>query len=69
MIRLMSPHFDTFEELFRDCDASLVLDYFYDVAAEIPEKIKHSEQNRVVQLARSVAFMSKHVSGISRLKI
>ena len=56
MIRLMSPHFDTFEELFWDCDASLVLDYFYDVAAEIPEKDQafRAEQGSAISALRSV---------------
>lgn len=56
MIRMMSPHFDTFEELFQDCDASLVLDYFYDVAAEIPEKDQafRAEQGSAISALRSV---------------
>ena len=56
MIHLMSPHFDTFEELFHDSDASLVLDYFYDVAAEIPGKdaAYRNEQGSAISALRSV---------------
>ena len=56
MIHLMSPHFDTFEELFHDSDASLVLDYFYDVATEIPGKdaAYRNEQGSAIFALRSV---------------
>ncbi len=37
MARLVSPHFDTFEELLMDADASLLLDYFEDVAFALPD--------------------------------
>ena len=56
MIRLVSPHFDMFEELFQDSDASLVLDYFYDVAADIPGKdpAYRSEQGSAITALRTV---------------
>lgn len=56
MIRLVSPHFDMFEELLQDSDASLVLDYFYDVAAEISgrDAAYRSEQGSAISALRSV---------------
>lgn len=54
MIHLMSPHFDTFEELFGDSDASLVLDYFIDVAMGL------SGMDR--------AYCAKESNAISRLR-
>ncbi|GEM_PF-763971 len=56
MIRLVSPHFDMFEELFQDSDASLVLDYFYDVAADISGKdpAYRSEQGSAITALRTI---------------
>lgn len=61
MIHLTSPHFDMFEELFLDSDASLVLDYFYDVAAEIPGKdaFYRSEQGSAISALRSVYELAR----------
>lgn len=61
MLHLTSPHFDMFEELFLDSDASLVLDYFYDVAAEIPGKdaFYRSEQGSTISALRSVYELAR----------
>lgn len=61
MIHLASPHFDMFEELFLDSDASLVLDYFYDIAAEIPGKdaFYRSEQGSAISALRSVYELAR----------
>lgn len=61
MIHLTSPHFDMFEELFLDSDASLVLDYFYDVAAEVPGKdaFYRSEQGSAISALRSVYELAR----------
>ncbi|MED9873121.1 MAG: PD-(D/E)XK nuclease family protein [Eggerthellaceae bacterium] len=61
MIHLTSPHFDMFEELFLDSDASLVLDYFYDIAAEIPGKdaFYRSEQGSAISALRSVYELAR----------
>lgn len=36
LARLTSPHFDAFEELMEDVDASILLDYFKEVTDELP---------------------------------
>lgn len=54
MARLMSPYFDSFEELAADADASVLLDYFTDVATELP--------------GRDAAYISEQTSAIAGLR-
>lgn len=53
IIRVMSPHFDMFEELMYDSDASLVLDYFEDATFELADR---DETYRFVQRSAIAAL-------------
>lgn len=56
MSRLLSPYFDSFEELLQDCDASILLDYFEEAAADVPRKdaAYRSEQISAIRALRRV---------------
>ena len=54
MSRLLSPYFDTFEELLQDSDASILLDYFEEAVTDIPHK--------------DAAYWSEQVSAIRALR-
>lgn len=56
MSRLLSPYFDTFEELLRDSDASILLDYLEEAVADIPHKdaAYRSEQVSAIRALRHV---------------
>lgn len=56
MSRLLSPYFDSFEELLQDCDASILLDYFEEAVADIPHKdaAYRSEQVSAIRALRRV---------------